>query len=208
MTRPPSTSSIQTVGDRVLDALTLQLLADRDHAFLEKLFTEINPYLIRICSSNGIHGPNAEDVIFDTWDRFFSNIEKFEGRSQIRTFICGILFNKIREHRRAIKRTTYEDDSESFMDQSFTAEGWWKHAPQDPHHLLEIKEVSLFVDECLEGLSEQQRSAFLLREVEDEPGESLGRHLGVSVAHVRVLLFRAKDKLKKCIEGKISAEVN
>ncbi len=84
-------------SDFFLSSETLSILKNRDSVFLGKLFSDVNPYLNRVCMANGIYEADAEEVIYDTWEKFFTNLNKFEGRSQIRTFICGILFNKIRE---------------------------------------------------------------------------------------------------------------
>ena len=190
----------------MLEVETIQLLKNRDAQFLETLFRDVNPYLARVCAANGIFKENADEVIHDTWERFFTNLDKFEGRSQIRTFICGILINKIREHRRALGKIQYEDDSEKIMNQTFTSEGWWKVPPHNPHKLFELRQAADFINECLDGLSEQQKAAFVMREVEGENSETICHVLDVNVSHLRVLLFRAKDKLRKCLEGKVSAE--
>lgn len=190
-------------ADNFIDKETLLLLKNRDAVFLESLFIEINPYLIRVCNANGIFNEQGNDVIHDTWERFFTNIEKFEGRSQIRTFICGILFNKIREYRRSVGRISYEEDSEKVFNHAFTKDGWWKTNPSDPFSLSELKESSDLIYDCLEGLSEQQKNAFVLREIEEEHSDEICNVLGVSVSNLRVLLFRAKDKLRKCMEGKL-----
>lgn len=188
-----------------IDESTLALLRSRDRDFLEKLFREVNPYLNRVCLANGIAHDDVEDLIHQTWEKFFSNLEKFEGRSQIRTFICGILFNKIREHRRMQKRYVLEEDSQKFTDDAFTQDGWWKVAPNDPYRLTEIKQASALIRECFEGLTEQQRAAFVMKEMEEQNYEDICSILGVNASHLRVLLFRAKEKLRKCLEGKVSA---
>ena len=187
-----------------IDKETLDLLRRRDKSFLSKLFVEVNPFLVRVCCANNIIEENADEVIHETWEKFFTNIEKFEGRSQIRTFICGILFNKIREFRRARGKLNFEDDSESIYNQAFTVDGWWKQNPADPLKLIEMRQMSDFLKDCIEGLSEQQKSAFLMCEVEEDNPTAICHTLGVNVSHLRVLLFRAKDKLRKCLEGKAS----
>ena len=193
-------------SDRFVDAETNELLIKRDPAFLKSLFVDINPFLIRVCIANSIYSENADDIIHQTWETFLTNLEKFQGRSQIRTFICGILFNKIREHRRIQGKIVYEEDAEQFMNNSFTLTGWWKNKPSSPDKLIELRESGELIKECLEGLSEQQKAAFLMKEVEDENPEEICNILGVNVTHLRVLLFRAKDKLRKCLEGKVSEE--
>ena len=79
-------------------------------------------------------------------------------------------------------------------------------SPHDPQKILELKQVGSFISDCLDGLSEQQKAAFVMREVEEENSEAICNVLGVNVSHLRVLLFRAKDKLRKCLEGRVDAE--
>ncbi len=189
-----------------VDSVNIRLLMERDPLYLKSLFYEVNPFLIRVCISNALYDESAEEVIHQTWETFFLNLEKFEGRSQIRTFICGILFNKIREHRRALGRTQYEDDSERVMNHAFTLDGWWKTIPQSPDRILELRQSTEIIKECLEGLSEQQKAAFVMKEVEEENPDQICNLLGIQVSHLRVLLFRAKDKLRKCLEGHIGSE--
>lgn len=181
-------------------------MTERDPKFLEQLFIEINPYLMRVCVANSIRDEKAEEVIHRTWETFFSKLENFEGRAQIRTYICGILFNKIREFRREQGRTVYEEDSEKIFEQAFTSDGWWTRSPHNPHRLFELSQATSLIEECLDGLSEQQKTAFVMKEVEEENSEEICNILGVNVTHLRVLLFRAKDKLRMCLEGKVSTE--
>lgn len=183
----------------------LRLIKNRDPEFLKKLFHEVNPYLSRICMANGITQEHISELIHQTWEQFFSNLEKFEGRSQVRTFICGILFNKIREHRRLQKRFVYEEDSSQFMNEAFSKEGYWRIDPMDPQALLESRQLVDFVKECMEVLSDQQMSVFLMQEVEEEKSEDICNVLGLTLSNLRVLLFRAKDKLRKCVDGKVGA---
>lgn len=194
-------------ADLYIDPETIRLLMGRDHVYLKTLFTEVNPFLIRVCIANSIYDENADDIVHQTWETFFLNLEKFEGRSQIRTFICGILFNKIRERRRELGKIQYEDDSERFMSQAFTPEGWWKAIPPSPDRIVELRQSAELIKECLDGLSEQQKAAFVMKEVEEENSEEICNILSVNVTHLRVLLFRAKDKLRKCLEGRISTEL-
>lgn len=182
---------------------SLRLLKDRDARFLEKQFRTINPVLLRILAANRIFGEHAEDITHQTWEKFFQNLEKFEGRSGLQTFVCGILINKIREYRRSQNRMVLEEDAEAVFSNAFTTEGWWSLKSQDPSALLKSTELAQHIGECLEGLTEAQRSAFVLKEVENEDSTEICNALGVSVSNLRVLIFRAKDKLRKCLEGKV-----
>lgn len=181
----------------------LKLLIGRDPRFLDSVFKETNPYLFRILGAQKVFGSEAEELVQMAWETFFAKLEKFEGKSQIKVFIAGILINKLREHRRAQKRIVSEEDAEKIYGQAFTNDGWWNTEPADPARLFESKESRRFIEECLQGLSETQREAFVLREIEGENSENICNILGLNVSHLGVLLFRAKDKLRKCLEGKL-----
>jgi RNA polymerase sigma-70 factor, ECF subfamily len=183
---------------------TLLLLRARDADFLHKVFSEINPVLLRVLGANGIFNETAEDLVHQTWERFFTNLDKFEGRSELQTFVCGILFNKIREHRRALGRIVFEDDSESVFDRTFTLDGWWKKSPPDPSAVVYSAQLSVLINDCMDGLTEMQKSAFVMKEVDQEESPEICNVLGVSISNLRVLIFRAKDKLRQCLEGKIA----
>jgi RNA polymerase sigma-70 factor (ECF subfamily) len=185
------------------DVSFLQRLKERDRQTLADLFSELNPYLLKVSRAQGLSAETAQDVIHATWEQFFVNLDKFEGRSTLRTFVCGILINKVRERRRTDARHSYEENMDRLMENHFTADGWWKSEPQDPQELLDCKETGRLINECLEGLTEQQKTAFVLREVDEENAETICHVLGVNVSHLRVLIFRAKEKLRQCLEGKI-----
>jgi RNA polymerase sigma-70 factor (ECF subfamily) len=181
----------------------LLLLRSREPDFLKKIFVEINPYLLRMLGANRIFGEQAEEIIQDSWEVFFRSLDKFEGRSQIKVFLGGILLNKLRESRRSRAKYVPEENVEDIFSRSFTPEGWWKEETPDPERVIQSKEGVSAVEDCLEGLTETQRDAFVLRELNDEKSESICNILGVSVSNLGVLLFRAKEKLRKCLEGKV-----
>ncbi len=186
------------------DSVFLDAIRCRDKPALKALFEALNPALVKMLSCHGIFGEKAEDLIHETWETFFQNLHKFEGRSQLKTFALGILINKIREFRRSSARTDLEDDSEKIFNRSFTPEGWWAQEPADPHKLMESKEIGQQIQECMEGLTEAQKSAFILIEVNKEEASAASNLLGISVSHLRVLIFRAKDKLRSCLTGKLA----
>lgn len=169
----------------------------------EALFRETNPYLLRLAAAQGFFGDEAHELVHQTWEQYFANQAKFQGHSSLRTFIAGILINKIRERRRDLKRIDFVDDAESLYEGQFTPDGWWKSPPEDPSRLLELKESMRNVRDCLTGLTDDQRAAFVLREVEGETPDEICNVLGVASSHLRVLLFRAKAKLRSCLEGKL-----
>lgn len=190
------------------DQRTLVLLKKRDPALLEQIFHDTNPYLLKMLSQRSVSRETAADLIQASWEVFFKSLDRFEGRSQIKVFLGGILLNKLREHHRGQNRLVSEEDPENIMSNAFTPDGWWKTGPADPFQSFESKQVIGFIQDCMEGLTEHQKSAFLLKEIEGEGTEGICKILGVSVTHLGVLIFRAKDKLMKCLSGKMSSELN
>lgn len=189
-----------------LDAAMLKSLRDREPQVLSELFRTLNPYLLKMAGARGFFDEHAEELVCQTWATFFEKIDSFEGRSEIRSFLGGILINKIREERRSLARMAPEEDAEIILSQSFSSEGWWKRDPPDPSQLLNRKRTGAAIEECLAELTLNQKEAFILKEVDGEESASICNILGVSVSNLGVLLFRAKEKLRLCLEGKTHIE--
>lgn len=180
-------------------------LKRRDREFLDELFRELNPYLLRCLSSRGLFSDEADDVVCETWLTFLEKLDTFEGRSTVKTYITGILFHKIQESQRArSKFVALEEDTDEIFERAFTRHGRWKQMPSDPIQLIQHQETGALIEKCMEGLSPQQRDAFILKELEEEESDLICNSLKISVSNLGVLIFRAKEKLRKCLEGALS----
>ena len=62
--------------------------------------------------------------------------------------------------------------------------------------------VRAWLDDCLEALADRRRSAFVLREVEELPTDEICKILEVTPNNLGVLLFRARNGLRECLEAK------
>jgi RNA polymerase sigma-70 factor (ECF subfamily) len=89
------------------------------------------------------------------------------------------------------------------MNNSFAQAGWWNLAPKEPISMVYSSQLAVFIEECMEGLTELQKSAFVLKEVDQEESKNICNVLDISISNLRVLIFRAKDKLRKCLENKL-----
>lgn len=176
-------------------------LKSRNPALLTELFNDLNPYLLRVLGSKGIYGDNADELICESWVTFLEKLDTFEGRSAVKTYITGILFHKVQEFFRAQKKSQPEEDLSKILDDQFTSDGWWKIKPEDPSDIFHKKEIGLLIKKCMEGLSDSQREAFTLQEIEQEATEDICKILNINISNLGVLVFRAKDKLKKCLKG-------
>ncbi|MBI3565093.1 MAG: RNA polymerase subunit sigma, partial [Elusimicrobia bacterium] len=89
---------------------------------------------------------------------------------------------------------------EAVFDARFGADGMWSRPPRGPEAAALDGEVREWVRRCAEGLSDDQRAVFFLKEVDGEEPAAICNALGVSTTNLRVLLHRAKLKLRECLE--------
>ncbi len=150
----------------------------------------------------------AEDLIQDTLIVAFKSKDKFKGESSELTWMIGILRNKIFEHLRKQSRevplTTPDEDEgreESFFDgRHWSAEAAprdWGNEPQDK---AETAEFSAALRNCLDALTPGVARAFVLREMEGLGHHESAEALGVPPGRLAVLLYRARMRLRRCLE--------
>ncbi len=198
---------LQTVEEKLHEQNdSLQLLIHRDEGFITSLVTDLNPGLLKLLLSQAIPRDHAEEILQSTWTTFVETCVRFEGRSKVKTFITGILINKVREWKRGRVRMKPEEDLEAILNETFTKEGWWNKTPPSPLSQLENAGLGMSISGCLEGLTEKQRLAFVLKEVDDEETEEICNLLAVSRTHLGVLIFRAKEKLRICLEKSLAPD--
>jgi len=160
------------------------------------------PQILRASRAAGLDSAMAEDVAQSTFLTFFEKAATFEGRSQVRTWLFGILYRKIHEARRKGSREMPTDEIEAIVDRRFDERGNWTNPPQDIEKVLEGAEVRGAIDGCLEGVPTQQRMAFVLREVEGLVSEEICKILSVTRTNLGVLIFRARNRLRECLEAR------
>lgn len=171
-----------------------------DRETLHELVREYTGQLRRAGLGMGLKAEEADELVQNTWTTFFEVAERFEGRSKIRTFLFGIMYNKVRELRRDINKHGHEqwDEFESRFDET----GHWVKRPENPEVFAERSQTIKHLEDCMEKLPVQQRTAFNLREVQDLTTEEVSQIMGISANNLGVLAFRAKANLRECLEAK------
>lgn len=171
-----------------------------DTAAIEDLVRQYSGPLFAASLAMGFSEADAEDLVQDTFVSFLGATGRFEGRSTVKTYLFGILYNKASAVWRLRRRETPFDEAEPDIEWRFDARGMWARPPQGPEDAALSGEVAAWIKRCSENLTLPQRSAFFMREVEGEKTESLCNILGVSPTNLRVLFFRARIKLRECLE--------
>lgn len=174
----------------------------RDPDTIEAVARENLQPLLRAARAAGLNSDDAQDAVQETLLTFVKKADQFDGRAQVRTWLFGILFRKVAAQRRAHAREDAVYDIDAVVDARFAADGRWARPPRSPDVDLAAAEAMTWLSECLEQLPERRRTAFVLREVEQLDPEDVCNVLEISRNNLGVLLFRARNGLRECLELK------
>ncbi len=180
----------------------LARLKRRDPLALEELVETYLPQLLRAGRGMGFSREESEDIAQSVFAAMIEALGRFRGRSHIRTFLFGIFYNKVSEHLRESQKAQQSDPIEEVMESKFDTHGNWRQPPSDVERQLYCQEAGKIIQECLEGIPRAQRIAFYLREVEEMKTPEICKKLGVTSTNLGVLLFRARNRLRECVEKK------
>jgi RNA polymerase sigma-70 factor, ECF subfamily len=161
------------------------------------------PYLLRYAALQLRNREAAEDAVQETLLAALAAEKSFAGRSQLRTWLTGILKHKIVD---SIRRTSREqpvetEPSADEWDRLFDASGHWREPPQDwPEQALESKQFLAALEQCLAALPARTSQVFLMREHLGFATPDICKELGITATHCWVLLYRARMALRECLQ--------
>jgi RNA polymerase sigma-70 factor (ECF subfamily) len=158
--------------------------------------------VVRAARGAGLDRQQAEEVAQNTFATFIETAPRFEGRSHVRTWVFGILYRKIQEARRGFAKDRRIDDIDEVFESRFDPTGSWSQPPQGPADDLFAKEARQEIGDCLEAAPDQQRMAFLFREVDGLSTQEICKILEVSATNLGVMLYRVRNRLRDCLETK------
>src|SRR5712671_1845335 len=162
-------------------------------------------YLPRYASLQLRDAHAAEDAVQETLLAALAGEAGFGGRSNLRTWLTGILKHKIIEAiRRAGSETAREVavGSEQDLDALFDETGHWVEMPvwKNPDASLEQSQFFETLEECLRRLPAKSARAFMLREHMGFETDEICKELAVTPTHCWVLLYRARMALRTCLD--------
>lgn len=183
------------------DAARIQALRRGDQNAVAALVNEHARPLFRAALGLGVAAADAEDVVQDVFVVCLQSLDRFEGRSRLKTWLWGILRNKAHEYFRAQGREQPTDDADlEAFDARFDARGRWVRPPADLDRQLQSHQAGAAIRRCLEGLGPRQREVFVLREISGMAASDISRLLGLTINHCGVLMHRARMGLQNCLE--------
>ena len=173
---------------RFLQTNELAQLKRRDAGALWAVYHANRLVLERAAKRLGFAGVEAEDLVHSTWMTFLDAVPRFEGRSQVRTFLLGILRREARSARRRARRLLPMPPDELAV-----------HEDPLGQPRAEARELARAVDACVSGLGHAERRAVELKLLQGRETEHVRTTLGVSANYLGVLLHRARAHLRQCL---------
>jgi len=159
-------------------------------------------YLLRYATLQLRDAHAAEDAVQETLLAALAGEASFAGRSNLRTWLTGILKHKIIDAIRRMSRETTSASEEEF-DALFDQRGHWIEMPQawpDPDACLDQKQFFKVLEECLDKLPAKTSRAFMMREHMGFETGDICKELAITPTHCWVLLHRARLALRLCLE--------
>jgi RNA polymerase sigma-70 factor (ECF subfamily) len=198
------------------EAQLLEALRAGDEAAFAQLVREYQPSLVRVARIYVSTQAAAEEVAAETWLAVLNGLDRFEGRSSLKTWIFRILTNiaKTRAQRdgRTLPFSALQNpgrvpeaalDADRFLDPEHPRwPGHWAVRPEPwPEDALVAAETQAVVAEAIEALPPAQRAVISLRDVEGWSSEEVRNALELSETNQRVLLHRARSKVRRALES-------
>ena len=200
------------------DAELVAAVKRGDEEVFAALVDAYSPGLMRMARMYVKDRAVAEEVVQETWLAVLRGIDRFEGRSSLKTWIFRILINtaKTRAQREArsipFSAAAGDDepavDPDRFLGAGARRPGAWALGPGDwptPEDELLSAETREVILNAIESLPPAQRAVITMRDLEGIPAGEAAEALGVSEGNQRVLLHRARSKVRAAVEGYFGA---
>ncbi len=212
------TAPITTLPDHEL----IVRLRSGDETTFARLVEHYHASMVRIAAIYVNEYTVAEEVVQDTWIAILKGLDRFEGRSSLKTWIFTILSNRAKT--RATRESRYvplelndepDDDSSNavrFNPAGHPDAGVWADG-SIPHEWESIPETQLLGQETrsiifhtIESLSPNQQQVIRLRDVDGFSAEEVCNMLQLSESNQRVLLYRARERVRQALDSYFAQE--
>jgi RNA polymerase sigma-70 factor (TIGR02943 family) len=175
---------------------------------LESQLAQHQAYLLRFARLQLRNDAWAEDAVSETMLAALSKPQSFDSRSQLKTWLVGILKHKVidilRQRKREVSLDQNEGDGSEELDAlMFKADGHFAAQPADwgnPEQELNSRQFFMVLEACTEKLPPAMGRVFLMREWLELPSEDICKELQLTPTNLYVQLHRARLRLRECLE--------
>lgn len=212
-------ATVSASGDE-LDLIALLRKGDEE-AFMS-LVDRLQPMMLRVARMYVSSQAVAEEVVQEAWLGVLQGIDRFEGRSSLRTWILRIVSNiaktKGQREGRSVPFTSLGGDDldsptldpDRFLGSGDEWSGHWSTIPADwrgvPEDRLTSSETLGVVRKAIDSLPPMQAEVIRLRDVQGWSSEEVRNALDLSETNQRVLLHRARAKVRRALELELTIE--
>ena len=203
------------------DSELVPRLRSGDSEAFRSLVTTYHPKMIRVAQTYVRSRAVAEEVVQDTWVAVMKGIDGFEGRASLKTWMFRVLANQARargerEHRTipmSSLMSELDDEQPSVAVERFAGpagRGMWAQPPERWSDQPEARTMSgatfAIVASTVQKLPENQQRVFVLRDMEGWSSAEVREALEISEVNQRVLLHRARSKVRAALEAEMGRQ--
>jgi RNA polymerase sigma-70 factor (TIGR02943 family) len=175
---------------------------------LESQLAQHQPYLLRFARLQLRNDAWAEDAVSETLLAALSKPQSFDNRSQLKTWLVGILKHKVidilRQRQREVSLEADEGNGSEELDAlAFKADGHFAVPPADwgnPEQELNSRQFFVVLEACAEKLPPAMARVFLMREWLELSSDDICKELQLTPTNLYVQLHRARLRLRECLE--------
>lgn len=195
------------------DPVFLTRLRQGESAAYRVLIRRLHASLVGVAGSIIGSRAQAEEVVQDAWLAVFSSIGRFEGRSSLTTWVFSIVLNRARTRASREGRLVALPDlmdgtppgERAVPASAFKPDGHWIDEPRlweeiNPERIVGGRQLWDYVQEAIDALPAGQRAVIILRDMEGRDADEACELLGITAANQRVLLHRARGKVRETID--------
>jgi RNA polymerase sigma-70 factor (ECF subfamily) len=197
------------------EALVRALQAGEEQVFND-LVERWSGMMLRLALAHVDSHAIAEEVVQEAWLTVLRSLNRFEQRSSFRTWVLGIVVNCARSRARAERRLVpLSSESGPVVDPARFLPAdhpRWPHhwavepaAWRTPEDELLARETRTVILEAIDALPPAQREVIVLRDLEEFPSSEVCNILGLTDTHQRVLLHRARSRVRQALERYFTA---
>jgi RNA polymerase sigma-70 factor (ECF subfamily) len=200
----------------------VQRLRQGDEMAFAELIDRYGAMMLRVAQMYVRDRATAEEVVQETWLAVLNGIDRFEERSSLKTWLFRILTNRAKTRGQrdgrivpfsALAGADLEGDEPSvdpdrFLGPDSPHPGAWAAPPVAwPEERLLERETLGVIEMAIDDLPEAQRDVILLRDVDGWTPMEVSDVLGITDGNQRVLLHRARSKVRAALERYMDPEI-
>ncbi|MDX6607089.1 MAG: hypothetical protein QOD14_1629 [Solirubrobacterales bacterium] len=204
------------------DAALVARLRDGEESAFVELIDKYGATMLRVAQMYVRDRGTAEEVVQETWLAVLNGIDRFEGRSSLKTWLFRILTNRAKTRGQRDGRMVPFSalagagdradepsvDPDRFLGSSSSTPGAWAAPPRAwPEDKILERETLGVIQMAIEKLPEAQREVIRLRDVEGWSPMEVTDALEITDGNQRVLLHRARSKVRAALEMYLDPQV-